>query len=100
MAILSLSADPDASPTISKRNSTVRCAVLRPGESCSFETEWFPTRSGSEFHGVTDAGIVIRPLRATALENGKIRLSGAFGVFYSGRLVARTFTMSTDDVSV
>jgi hypothetical protein len=64
---------------------------LRAGESCNFETDWFPTRSGSEFHGVTDAGIVIRPLRATVRENGKVGLSGAFGVFFSGHLVARLY---------
>lgn len=64
---------------------------LRPGETCNLETEWFPTRAGSEFHSVTDAGIVIHPLRATRLENGKIRLSGSFGVFFSGRLVARFY---------
>ena len=80
---------------------------LRPGESCDFETEWFPTRAGSEFHGVTDAGILIRPLRATGLENGKIRLSGSFGVFFSGRLVAHFYdehgrslgTMPVEDVN-
>ena len=64
---------------------------LRPGESCNFETEWFPTRSGSEVHGVTDAGIVAKPLRAAALEQGKVKLSGAFGVFYSGRLFAHLY---------
>jgi hypothetical protein len=40
---------------------------------------------------VTDAGILIRPLRATGLDNGKIKLSGSFGVFFSGRLVARFY---------
>jgi hypothetical protein len=65
---------------------------LRPGETCDLETEWFPTRAGREFHGVTDAGIVIRPLRATRLENGKIRLSGSFGVFFPGRLMARFYS--------
>jgi hypothetical protein len=64
---------------------------LRPGQVCDLETEWFPTRAGSEFHGVTDAGMVIRPLRATRLENGKIRLSASFGVFFPGRLVARFY---------
>jgi len=64
---------------------------LRAGESCDLETEWFPTRTGSEFHGVADAGIVVRPLRATRLENGKIRLSGSFGVFFAGRLVAHFY---------
>ncbi len=64
---------------------------LRAGETCEMETEWFPTRAGTEFHGVTDAGIVIRPLRANLLENGKIKLLGSFGVFFSGRLVARLY---------
>jgi hypothetical protein len=87
----SLSADPDASPYYLEAELNSPMCRLRPGESCSFETEWFPTRSGSEFHGVTDAGIVIRPLKVTGLENGHIMLSGSFGVFYSGRLMAHFY---------
>lgn len=64
---------------------------LRPGEFCNLETDWFPTRVESEFHGVTDAGVVVRPLRATRLENGKIKLSGAFGVFFPGHLLAHLY---------
>jgi hypothetical protein len=64
---------------------------LRPGASCSLDTEWFPTRAETEFHGVADAGIVIRPLRATHLDNGKLKLSGSFGVFFSGRVVVRFY---------
>ncbi len=64
---------------------------LRPGEACQLETDWFPTRADSEFHGVTDAGIVTRPLRAVRLENGKVRLSGSFAVFFPGRLVAHFY---------
>jgi hypothetical protein len=64
---------------------------LRPGDTCNLETEWFPTRVESEFHGATDAGIVVRPLRATRVESGKINLSGAFGVFFPGRLVAHLY---------
>ncbi|HET9308980.1 MAG TPA: hypothetical protein VFO46_23400 [Candidatus Sulfotelmatobacter sp.] len=89
--IPSLSADPDASPYYLEAEINSPMCRLRPGESCDFETEWFPTRAGSEFHGVTDAGIVIRPLRATALESGKIKLSASFGVFFSGRLVAHFY---------
>jgi hypothetical protein len=63
---------------------------LRPDESCAFETEWFPTRAGDEFHGVTDAGILIKPLQAVR-DKEKIKLSGSFGVFFSGRLVARFY---------
>ena len=64
---------------------------LRPGESCNFDTEWFPTRAGNEFHGVTDPGIVIRPLQASQLASGKIKFSGSYGVFFSGRLLARFY---------
>jgi len=87
----SVSADPDASPYYLEAEINSPVCRLRPNESCSFETEWFPTRSGSEFHGVTDAGIVIRPLRATGMESGKIKLSGLFGVFYPGRTIARFY---------
>jgi hypothetical protein len=87
----SMSADPDASPFYLEAELNSPMCKLRPGESCSFETEWFPTRSGKEFHGVTDAGILIRPLKATATENGKIKLSGSFGVLFPGNLVARLY---------
>jgi hypothetical protein len=88
---LSLSTDPDASPYYMEAELNSPMCRLRPAESCSFETEWFPTRSGSEFHGVTDAGILIRPLQATAAGEGKIKLSGAYGVFYAGRLLAHFY---------
>ena len=64
---------------------------LRPGETRDLDTEWFPTRSGSEFHGVEDAGVVVRSLQATRLENGHIRLSASFGVFFAGRLVVHLY---------
>jgi hypothetical protein len=64
---------------------------LRPGENFSFDTEWYPTRAGNEFHGVTEAGVVINPLRARALENGTLHLSGSFGIFFSGKLVAHLY---------
>jgi hypothetical protein len=89
--IPSLSTDPDAGPYYLEAEINSPLCRLRPGETCSLETEWFPTRSGSEFHGVNDAGIVIHPLQAVRLENGKIRVSGSFGVFFPGRLVARFY---------
>lgn len=87
----SLSVDSDAGPYYLEAEINSPMCRLRPGESCDLETEWFPTRAGKEFHSATDAGIVIRPLRATALENGKIKLSASFGVFFSGRLVAHFY---------
>jgi len=87
----SLSADSDAGPYYLEAEINSPMCQVRPGESCGLETEWFPTRAGSEFHGVSDAGIVIQPLQAIQLENGKIRISGSFGVLFSGRLVARLY---------
>ncbi len=81
----------DASPYYLEAELNSPLCRLRPGETCSFDTEWFPTRVGSEFHGVTDAGVVIRPLQGIRLENGKIKLSGSFGLFFSGRLLARFY---------
>ena len=85
--IPSLSSDADAGPYYLEAELNSPMCKLLPGDSCTFETEWFPTRAGAEFHGVTDAGILITPLRATA-ENAKVRLSGSFGVFFAGRLIA------------
>ena len=65
---------------------------LFPEETFSFDTEWFPARAGGEFHGATEAGIIVSPFRAAALESGKVRLSGTFGVFFAGQLVARLYS--------
>ena len=86
----SMSADPDASPYYLEAELNSPMCRLHPDESCAFETEWFPTRAGDEFHGATDAGILIKPLQAT-WDRDKIKLSGSFGVFFSGRLVARFY---------
>ena len=87
----SISSGDDASPYYLEAEINSPLCRLRPGESCDLETEWFPTRVGSEFHGVSDAGVLIRPLQATLTEGNKIKLSGTFGVFFSGRLVAHFY---------
>lgn len=89
--IPSMTSGDDASPYYLEAEINSPLCRLRPEETCSLETEWFPTRAESEFHGVTDAGIVTRPLQGLRLENGKIKLSGSFGVFFSGRLIARLY---------
>jgi hypothetical protein len=105
--IPSMSDNADASPYYLEAELNSPLCRLRAGESCNFDTEWFPTRSGNEFHGVADAGIVIRPLGATVADSGKIKLSGSFGVFFSGHLLAHFYdehgrslgTMPIADVS-
>ena len=64
---------------------------LRAGESCDFDTEWFPTRAEGEVHGVVDAGILVKPLRASRMDNRKITITGSFGVFFPGHLVVRLY---------
>lgn len=86
----SLTGDADASPIYLEAEINSPICRLRPGEACTLDTEWFPTRSGDEFHGATDAGIVINPLLASR-QNKKIRLSGSFGVFFAGELIARFY---------
>ncbi len=83
--------DEDASPHYLEAELNSPLCRLRAGESCSFDTEWFPTRSGSDFHGVTDAGTILRPLECVHRENGKVQVSGSFGVFFSGHLIAHFY---------
>jgi hypothetical protein len=64
---------------------------LKPAEECHLDTDWFPTRTESDVQGVGDVGILVRRLRAARLDNGKVRLSGSFGVFYAGRLIAHFY---------
>ncbi len=63
---------------------------LAPSESYSMETEWFPARTGDEFKTVAEAGIVEKPLALTTTY-GTPRLTGTFGVFSDGSLVAYFF---------
>ena len=88
---IALGKDPDASPYYLEAELNSPMCRLRPGESCTFETEWFPTRTGNEFHGVSDAGILIHPLKAVHGQGDAIELSGTFGVFFSGHLEARFY---------
>ena len=65
-------------------------AELGPGETYTFDTNWFPSRMGADLMTVTDAGTVGKPL--TVARNGKeIRLEGQFGVFFAGTLEAHLY---------
>ena len=87
----SLSRDADSSPYYLEAELNSPMCRLHPAESCEFDTEWFPTRAGDEFHGVRDSGIVIRPLQAALTKDGKVVFSGSFGVFFPGHLVAHFY---------
>ncbi len=63
---------------------------LKPGETYTMETEWYPTRMGEDFKTTTWAGVIGKPLTASATPAG-LALSGSFGVFYAGDLVAHFY---------
>jgi hypothetical protein len=81
----------DASPFYMEAEINSPMCRLRPGEACQLETDWFATRADSEFHGVTDAAIISKPLHAVSLPTGKVKLSGTFAVFFPGKLVAHFY---------
>lgn len=60
---------------------------LAPGESYTFKTRWFPTRMGSSFKTETEAGVVAESFAAMPAGDD-LRLTGAFGVFFAGKLIA------------
>ncbi len=63
---------------------------LKPGESYAMDTQWYPTRMGEDFKTTTWAGVIGKPLTATATPAGLV-LAGSFGVFYAGDLVAHYY---------
>jgi hypothetical protein len=63
---------------------------LAPGESYAMDTQWYPTRMGEDFKTTTYSGVIGTPLTATATPAGLV-LSGNFGVFYAGDLVAHFY---------
>ena len=60
---------------------------LQPGETYAMDTEWYPTRAGKDFSGVTDAGVIADHLRISGAP-GNQKLSGTFGVFFAGKIRA------------
>jgi hypothetical protein len=63
---------------------------LAPGESYAMETQWYPTRMGSNFQGATYAGAIGQPLTVSRAADS-LELSGEFGVFFAGTLEARFY---------
>jgi hypothetical protein len=81
------SANPREAPYYMEAEINSPLIELPPGGSYTMGTEWFPTRVGKGLTTVTQTGVIERPLTAIASNKG-IQLSGAFGVFSPGKLVA------------
>jgi len=63
---------------------------LEPGETYAMDTQWFPTRMGTDLKAATYAGVVGQPLSAINSSSG-IVLAGEFGSFFPGRLELRCY---------
>ena len=61
---------------------------LQPRETYAMDTEWYPTRAGKEVLEVTEVGVITKHLNVTN-GSGTSKLTGSFGVFYPGKVVAR-----------
>jgi hypothetical protein len=70
--------------------------TLKPGESYAMDTTWYPTRMTEEFKKPTWSGVIGQPLAATRTAEGLL-LSGDFGVFYPGTLVAHLYPRTQED---
>lgn len=83
-------ADPTHTPYYMEAELNSPMANLAPGNTYAMDTEWFPTRLAGPVATVTYAGAVSKPIQAAAVGN-KIQLSGAFGVFFPGELIAHFY---------
>jgi hypothetical protein len=75
---------------------------LQPGDSYSMDTRWFPARAGSDLKTITDVAVINKPLSAS-LNANDLLLSGSFGVFFPGELMAHGFNargVETDAISL
>jgi hypothetical protein len=70
--------------------------TLKPGESYAMDTTWYPTRMTDDFKKPTWSGVIGQPLTATRTADGLV-LSGEFGVFYPGTLVAHLHPRTQED---
>ena len=69
---------------------------LQPGESYALDTTWYPTRMNQDFATTTWSGVIGRSLQAKRVPDG-ITLTGEFGVFYHGALVAHIYPRTQEN---
>ena len=71
---------------------------LEPNDTYSFDTDWFPTRIGSNFISANQVGVTAEPLSTSITADG-VRLAGSFGVFFPGRLVAHLLGSGEEELA-
>ena len=83
--VIKMPDSPPANPYVMESEILSPFASLKPGGSYTYRYEWAAAKiePGVPVVGCTEAGVVCRPLRAKAAD-GKLKLTGSFGVFYKG----------------
>jgi hypothetical protein len=62
--------------------------ALEPQQTYTLRTTWSPTRTEGPIAGIAEAGVINVPL-AAAWNSNQLLLTGSFGVFHSGTLIAK-----------
>jgi hypothetical protein len=88
---------PDDAPFYMEAELNSPMAKLAPGKTYAMDTKWYPARAGKDFSGVADAGVIFEAFLAARTAAG-LRVTGSFGVFFPGRLVAHFFDKSDVEV--
>jgi hypothetical protein len=78
---------PDDAPYYMEAELNSPMATIAPGQTYAMDTQWYPARAGKEFAGVAEGGLILEPLLAARTAAG-VRISGSFGVFSPGRVIA------------
>ena len=88
-----MAADAAENPYVFESEVLSPFAQLEPGESYTWDYQWYATNIGGDFPvlGCSDAGLVAVPLSAV-FSGDKLQLAGRFGVFGPGRLDAELLT--------
>jgi hypothetical protein len=79
--------NPDENPYVFESEILSPFAELEPGQSYTWDYEWFATQVGGDIPIVdcTPTGVICQPLQANRTDKG-ILLKGRFGIFYEGSL--------------
>jgi len=82
--------DPQRAPYYMEAELNSPMVHLEPGSSFTFDTQWYPVRSDKGIKSVSELGVVEAPLVAVLKSDG-LHLSGRFGIFFPGELIAQVF---------
>jgi hypothetical protein len=99
---IDMSPSPSENPYVIETELLSPLESLQPGQSASFDYEWRLARIGGSFPilDCTAAGCTAEAFACRQTSSGALRLSGRFGVFYSGSTRVRILDARGNQLSV